>query len=43
MLAAMDHATRAVLSQRQVDGAPGEVPGLIPLLADLELPEHGLR
>jgi DDE_Tnp_1-associated len=26
LLAAMDHATRAVLAQRQVDGAPGEVP-----------------
>jgi len=37
LLAAMDHATRAVLTQHQVDGAPGEVPGLIPLLADLEL------
>jgi len=33
----MDHATRAVLAQRKVDGAPGEVPGLQPLLADLEL------
>jgi predicted transposase YbfD/YdcC len=37
LLAAMDHATRAVLAQRQVDGAPGEVPGLVPLLADLDL------
>ena len=37
LLAAMDHATRAVLAQRQVDGAPGEVPGLRPLLADLDL------
>jgi predicted transposase YbfD/YdcC len=36
-LAAMDHATRAVLAQRQVDGAPGEVPGFRPLLADLDL------
>jgi hypothetical protein len=36
-LAAMDHATRAVLVQRQVDGAPGEVPGFAPLLADLDL------
>ena len=35
--AAMDHATRAVLAQRHVDGAPGEVPGLVPLLADLDL------
>jgi hypothetical protein len=37
LLAAMDHATRAVVAQRQVDGAPGEVPGLQPLLADLDL------
>jgi predicted transposase YbfD/YdcC len=37
LLAAMDHASRAVLAQRQVDGAPGEVPGLVPLLADLDL------
>jgi hypothetical protein len=37
LLAAMDHATRAVLSQRQVNGAPGEVPGFQPLLGDLEL------
>jgi predicted transposase YbfD/YdcC len=37
LLAAMDHATRAVLAQRQVDGAPGEVPGLRPLLAGLDL------
>jgi predicted transposase YbfD/YdcC len=36
-LAAMDHATRAVVAQRQVDGAPGEVPGLVPLLAGLDL------
>ena len=36
-LAAMDHATRAVVAQRQVDGAPGEVPGFRPLLADLDL------
>ena len=33
----MDHATRAVVAQRQVDGAPGEVPGFRPLLADLDL------
>src|SRR6266567_2851616 len=32
LLAAMEHATRAVLAQRPVDGAPGEVPGLVPLL-----------
>jgi hypothetical protein len=37
LLAAMDHATRAVPAQRHVDGAPGEVPGLVPLLADLDL------
>jgi predicted transposase YbfD/YdcC len=37
LLAAMDHATRAVLAQRHVDGAPGEVPGFRPLLADLDL------
>jgi predicted transposase YbfD/YdcC len=37
LLAAMDHATRTVLTQRHVDGAPGEVPGLVPLLADLDL------
>jgi predicted transposase YbfD/YdcC len=30
----MGHATRTVLAQRHVDGAPGEVPGLVPLLAD---------
>jgi predicted transposase YbfD/YdcC len=37
LLAVMDHATRAVLAQRQVAGAPGEVPGFQPLLADLDL------
>jgi predicted transposase YbfD/YdcC len=37
LLAAMDHATRAVLAQRQIDGAPGEVPAFQPLLADLDL------
>jgi hypothetical protein len=37
LLAVMDHATRAVLAQRQVDGAPGEVPGFQPLLRDLDL------
>jgi len=37
LLAAMDHATRAVLAQRHVDGAPGEVPAFQPLLADLDL------
>jgi predicted transposase YbfD/YdcC len=33
----MDHATRAVLAQRQVNGAPGEVPAFRPLLAGLDL------
>jgi hypothetical protein len=33
----MDHATRAVLAQRQVDGAPDEVPAFQPLLAGLDL------
>ena len=33
----MAAATRAVVAQRQVDGAPGEVPGFQPLLADLDL------
>jgi len=33
----MEHATRAVLAQRQVDGAPGEVPAFAPLLAGLDL------
>jgi predicted transposase YbfD/YdcC len=37
LLAAMDHATRAVLAQQQVSGAPGEVPGFQPLLARLDL------
>jgi hypothetical protein len=37
LLAAMDHATRAVLAQRQLDGAPSEVPAFQPLLADLDL------
>jgi hypothetical protein len=37
LLAAMDHASRAVLAQRQVNGAPGEVGGFVPLLAGLEL------
>jgi predicted transposase YbfD/YdcC len=37
LLAAMDHATRSVLAQRQVNGAPGEVPGFRPLLAELDL------
>jgi predicted transposase YbfD/YdcC len=33
----MDHSTRAVLAQRQVDGAPGEVPAFAPLLEGLDL------
>ena len=37
LLAAMDHTTRAVLVQCQVDGAPGEVPAFQPLLGDLDL------
>jgi predicted transposase YbfD/YdcC len=37
LLAAMDHTSRAVLAQRQVDGAPGEVPAFAPLLAGLDL------
>jgi predicted transposase YbfD/YdcC len=37
LLAAMDHTTRAVLAQREVDGAPGEVPAFQPLLAGLDL------
>ena len=37
LLAAMDHATRAVLGQHQVGGAPEEVPSFRPLLADLDL------
>jgi hypothetical protein len=37
LLAAMDHHTRAVLAQRQVGGAPEEVPAFAPLLADLDL------
>jgi predicted transposase YbfD/YdcC len=37
LLAAMDHATRAVLAQQQVVGAPEEVPAFQPLLANLDL------
>jgi hypothetical protein len=36
-LAAVEHTTRRVLAQREVDGAPSEVPGFQPLLADLDL------
>jgi hypothetical protein len=38
LLAAMDHATRAVLAQRQVDGAPGEVPAFQPCWTGWTLP-----
>jgi predicted transposase YbfD/YdcC len=37
LLAALDHHNGAVLAQRQVDGAPGEVPAFQPLLAGLDL------
>jgi predicted transposase YbfD/YdcC len=37
LLAALDHHDGAVLAQRQVDGAPAEVPGFQPLLAGLDL------
>jgi predicted transposase YbfD/YdcC len=37
LLAALDHHDGAVLAQRQVDGAPGEVPAFRPLLAGLDL------
>jgi predicted transposase YbfD/YdcC len=37
LLAAMDHASRTVLAQRQVGGAPEEVPAFAPLLAPLDL------
>jgi predicted transposase YbfD/YdcC len=37
LLAAMDHTTRAVLAQRQVGGAPEEVPAFAALLAALDL------
>src|SRR4029450_7966991 len=37
LLAAMDHATRTVLAQQQVDGAPEEVPAFQPLLVNLDL------
>jgi hypothetical protein len=37
LLAAMEHTSRRVLAQREVDGAPGEVPGLEPLLEPLDL------
>jgi predicted transposase YbfD/YdcC len=37
LLTAMDHTSRAVLAQRQVGGAPEEVPGVRPLLDGLDL------
>jgi predicted transposase YbfD/YdcC len=37
LLACMDHASRAVLAQRQVAGAPQEVPAFAPLLDGLDL------
>jgi hypothetical protein len=37
LLAGMDHATRAVLAQQQVGGAPEEVPTFAPLLEPLDL------
>jgi DDE_Tnp_1-associated len=37
LLAAMDHASRAVLAQRQVGGAPEEVPAFRPLLEPVDL------
>jgi len=37
LLAAMEHASRAVLAQRQVGGAPEEVTAFAPLLAPLDL------
>ncbi len=39
LLAAMEHATRAVLAQRQVGGAPEEVTAFAPLLDGLDLAE----
>jgi predicted transposase YbfD/YdcC len=37
LLAVMDHATRAVLAQRDVDAKTNELTGVRPLLADLDL------
>jgi predicted transposase YbfD/YdcC len=37
LLAAMDHTSRQVLAQRQVAGAPEEVPAFAPLLGPLDL------
>jgi predicted transposase YbfD/YdcC len=37
LLACMDHTSRTVLAQRQVGGAPEEVPAFQPLLAGLDL------
>jgi DDE_Tnp_1-associated len=41
LLAAMDHTSRAVLAQRQVGGAPEEVPGVRPLQDGLDLAGGG--
>jgi hypothetical protein len=43
LLAAMDHATRAVLAQQQVNGAPGEIPAFQPLLATWTSPASWSR
>jgi predicted transposase YbfD/YdcC len=37
LLSAMEHATRRVLAQREVDGAPGEVGGFTSLLTHVDL------
>src|SRR5215213_11513084 len=37
LLACMDHTSRTVLAQRQVGGAPEEVPAFQPLLDGLDL------
>jgi hypothetical protein len=37
----MDHTSRAVLAQRQVGGAPEEVPGVRPLQDGLDLAGGG--
>ena len=43
LLAAMDHATRAVLAQQQVNGAPGEIPAFQPPLATWTSPASWSR
>ena len=37
LLACIDHASRAVLAQRQVGGSPEEVPAFAPLVVPLDL------